>query len=93
MGLSIRVPTEIPGVEASSVGREGGEGVRGGCGYRSGDRARSGRWAGEVGRADVGSLTGRAWMGPLLGHNVLGPLCRNRVPKKGRQDAFKVKGA
>lgn len=45
-----------------------------------------------MGRADVGSLTGRAWMGPLLGSNVLGPLCRNWVPKKGRQDAFKVKG-
>ena len=66
--------------------------MTGGCGYGSGDRAKSRRWAGEVGRADVGSLTGRAWMGPLLGSNVLGLLRRNRVPKKGRQDAFKVKG-
>lgn len=46
-----------------------------------------------MGRADIGSLTGRAGMVPSLGSGVLGPLCRNRVPKKGRQDAFEVKGA
>ena len=46
-------------------------------------------WRDRQGR--FGETDWQGWDGPLAGERCAGLLCHNRVPKKGRQNAFEVK--